>query len=123
MSSRKTKAHNWTKNGSGPVRIDILTEITGIEFPDAWRRKVASKSLMDYLFRWLELRFLKPEQGILFELPSGRQLQTEVGRSAKAPSGIVNLGDAPICQFCGSLMVRNGSCHRCMECGGTSGCS
>jgi hypothetical protein len=33
------------------------------------------------------------------------------------------LGDAPPCQFCGSLMVRNGSCYRCMTCGSTSGCS
>lgn len=82
-----------------------------------------AKSLMDYLFRWLELRFLKGEQGILFELPSGRQPQAEVGNSAKALSEIVNLGDAPACQFCGSLMVRNGSCYRCMECGSTSGCS
>lgn len=28
--------------GVAPVRIDILTEITGVEFPDAWRKKVAS---------------------------------------------------------------------------------
>ena len=28
--------------GIAPVRIDILTEITGVEFPDAWRRRVAS---------------------------------------------------------------------------------
>jgi hypothetical protein len=28
--------------GIAPVRIDILTEITGVEFPDAWRKKVAS---------------------------------------------------------------------------------
>ena len=82
-----------------------------------------AKSLMDYLFRWLELRFLKGEQGILFELPSRRQAQTEVGNSAKALSEIVNLGDAPTCQFCGSLMVRNGSCYHCMECGSASGCS
>ena len=27
-----------------------------------------AKSLMDYLFRWIELRFLKGEQGILFDL-------------------------------------------------------
>jgi len=26
--------------GIAPVRIDILTEITGVEFSDAWRRKV-----------------------------------------------------------------------------------
>jgi len=28
--------------GIAPVRIDILTEITGVEFPDAWRRRVPS---------------------------------------------------------------------------------
>ncbi len=82
-----------------------------------------AKSLMDYLFRWLELRFLKGEQGILFELSNGKQPQNETGNAAKALSEIVNLGDAPTCQSCGSLMVRNGSCYRCMECGSTSGCS
>ncbi|GAB4363413.1 MAG: vitamin B12-dependent ribonucleotide reductase [Calditrichia bacterium] len=35
----------------------------------------------------------------------------------------VTQGDAPTCSECGSLMVRNGSCHKCMECGSTSGCS
>ncbi len=28
--------------GIAPVRIDVLTEITGVEFPDAWGRRVAS---------------------------------------------------------------------------------
>ena len=28
--------------GIAPVRIDILTEITGVRFPDAWRNRVAS---------------------------------------------------------------------------------
>src|SRR5260370_41799758 len=28
--------------GIAPVRIDILTEITGVEFADAWRKRVAS---------------------------------------------------------------------------------
>jgi hypothetical protein len=28
--------------GIAPVRIDILTEITGVRFPDAWRKRVAS---------------------------------------------------------------------------------
>jgi len=82
-----------------------------------------AKSLMDYLFRWLELRFLKGEQGILFELSNGKHPLTDVRNPTKALSEIVSLGDAPTCQFCGSLMVRNGSCFRCMECGGTSGCS
>jgi hypothetical protein len=28
--------------GIAPVRVDILTEITGVDFPDAWSKKVAS---------------------------------------------------------------------------------
>jgi ribonucleoside-diphosphate reductase alpha chain len=81
-----------------------------------------AKSLMDYLFRWLERRFLKGEQGILFEPQISGNPQHK-GNSVKALGELVELGDAPTCQFCGSLMVRNGSCYRCLECGSTSGCS
>ena len=31
--------------------------------------------------------------------------------------------DAPVCFECGSLMVRNGACYKCLNCGSTSGCS
>ena len=82
-----------------------------------------AKSLTDYLFRWLELRFLKGEQGLLFELPKLDQPQREVTSIVEGLGQVVELGDAPSCQFCGSLMVRNGSCYRCMTCGSTSGCS
>jgi len=82
-----------------------------------------AKSLMDYLFRWLELRFLKGEQGILFELARQAPPQPESGSVVTALRQVVALGDAPVCVICGSLMVRNGSCYRCMECGSTSGFS
>ncbi len=81
-----------------------------------------AKSLMDYLFRWLDLRFLKREQGMLFERQN-RADSPGTGSVVEALGQVVGLGDAPPCQTCGSLMVRNGSCYRCMECGSTSGCS
>jgi ribonucleoside-diphosphate reductase alpha chain len=31
--------------------------------------------------------------------------------------------DSPSCADCGSIMVRNGSCYKCLNCGSTSGCS
>ncbi len=51
-----------------------------------------------------------------------------------APAITLNLGantkvsfqtqaDAPSCMDCGSIMVRNGSCYKCLNCGSTSGCS
>jgi ribonucleoside-diphosphate reductase alpha chain len=43
--------------------------------------------------------------------------------AATAMKSMYNMGDAPSCSTCGSIMTRNGSCYRCMECGSTSGCS
>ena len=33
------------------------------------------------------------------------------------------MGDAPVCDVCGHLTVRNGSCYRCLNCGNSMGCS
>jgi ribonucleoside-diphosphate reductase alpha chain len=106
-----------------------------------------AKSIMDYIFRWLQLRFLTGQQQMLFEnlrlrpAPAGSQTESTVEADASEPkpearnlkpgsvhaadalSTIVDLGDAPTCSFCGSIMTRNGSCYRCMSCGSTSGCS
>jgi ribonucleoside-diphosphate reductase alpha chain len=33
------------------------------------------------------------------------------------------MGDAPFCDICGHITVRNGACYRCMNCGNSIGCS
>ncbi|MDE0234238.1 MAG: vitamin B12-dependent ribonucleotide reductase, partial [bacterium] len=33
------------------------------------------------------------------------------------------MGDAPMCDECGHMTVRNGSCYRCLNCGASLGCS
>jgi ribonucleoside-diphosphate reductase alpha chain len=43
--------------------------------------------------------------------------------AADALANMIDMGDAPSCHVCGSIMVRNGSCYKCMSCGSTSGCS
>jgi len=43
--------------------------------------------------------------------------------AADAMRELYDMGDAPSCHTCGAIMVRNGSCYRCMSCGSTSGCS
>jgi ribonucleoside-diphosphate reductase alpha chain len=43
--------------------------------------------------------------------------------AADAMRDMYDMGDAPSCGTCGAIMVRNGSCYRCMSCGSTSGCS
>jgi ribonucleoside-diphosphate reductase alpha chain len=109
-----------------------------------------AKSIMDYIFRWLQVRFLTGQQQMLFDnlrmRPAGvgarpEELGDVNGSGASDPrsevrgptpasvhaadalAGIVDLGDAPTCSFCGSIMTRNGSCYRCGSCGSTSGCS
>jgi ribonucleoside-diphosphate reductase alpha chain len=36
---------------------------------------------------------------------------------------VFDTADSPACTDCGSIMVRNGSCYKCINCGATSGCS
>jgi len=116
-----------------PLRV-LCAKFSHMRFePSGWSGNPEigyAKSLTDYLFRWLELRFLKGEQSTLFENLPIRAAPSAVARengnggsAARALADVVDLGDAPTCQFCGSLMVRNGSCYRCLECGSTSGCS
>ncbi|HEX3663127.1 MAG TPA: vitamin B12-dependent ribonucleotide reductase [Acidobacteriaceae bacterium] len=142
-----------------------------------------AKSIMDYIFRWLQLRFLSGQQLSLFagltpqipaQIPNvilngdegdakdprlsadqhnptrgmgahgapqggiapemeatgfhpapGSGLPSDRGlyHAADAMREMYDMGDAPSCHTCGAIMVRNGSCYRCMSCGSTSGCS
>jgi ribonucleoside-diphosphate reductase alpha chain len=47
------------------------------------------------------------------------------GKGAAEPSHpqITFIADSPSCHECGAIMVRNGSCYKCLNCGSTSGCS
>jgi ribonucleoside-diphosphate reductase alpha chain len=88
-----------------------------------------AKSIMDYLFRWIELRFLSGKQLALFvaQAAADKNAGDESNRALASVSHFsqdgYETGDAPLCTTCGSLMVRNGACHKCGNCGGTSGCS
>ena len=33
------------------------------------------------------------------------------------------MGDAPFCDQCGHVTVRNGACYKCLNCGNSMGCS
>jgi ribonucleoside-diphosphate reductase alpha chain len=45
------------------------------------------------------------------------------GGTTHATFSFIARSDAPTCSECGSIMVPNGSCHKCINCGTTSGCS
>jgi ribonucleoside-diphosphate reductase alpha chain len=73
-----------------------------------------------------------PQQGIAPDLSARSGMDATSPLTAEdrgiihasdAMKGMYDMGDAPSCSTCGAIMVRNGACHRCMECGSTSGCS
>ncbi len=47
----------------------------------------------------------------------------EVVVSALDQSTAALMGDAPACEECGSITVRNGACYKCLNCGNSMGCS
>jgi ribonucleoside-diphosphate reductase alpha chain len=53
---------------------------------------------------------------------------TEPAKTATAISALDRshaalMGDAPACETCGSITVRNGTCYKCFNCGNSMGCS
>jgi ribonucleoside-diphosphate reductase alpha chain len=123
-----------------------------------------AKSIMDYIFKWLAIKFLprenQAEAGVILRdepvvsagpsnvtpptpkdisfidtisaatLPSEPRVVGFIMSPKDADAPNVKTGapirfqqDAPSCSDCGSIMVRNGACYKCLNCGSTSGCS
>jgi ribonucleoside-diphosphate reductase alpha chain len=104
-----------------------------------------AKSITDYIFRWLSLKFLPTDDGLeaTRDLPPGaapaapkpRAAEiTVTAASATVVAPVIALpaqedppylaqADAPPCPNCGSITVRNGACYKCLNCGTTTGCS
>jgi ribonucleoside-diphosphate reductase alpha chain len=101
-----------------------------------------AKSIVDYIFRWMASKFLSPEAqyraGLNVDDPAAgapqqltldetvQKVREAVAAATPKPSSfaaIQNQEDAPPCTTCGSIMVRNGSCYKCVNCGTTSGCA
>ena len=103
-----------------------------------------AKSIMDYIFRWLGVKFLSRQPDS--DQPSLSNGHGDETNGAEAETGtrprltltevnqtrtlteqereiFQNQADAPICTECGSLMVRNGACFKCLNCGSVFGCS
>jgi ribonucleoside-diphosphate reductase alpha chain len=74
-----------------------------------------AQSIIDYIFRWLELKFLKPEVDAVVD--------AALPVVAEASVTFINQSDAPMCSNCGNMTVRSGSCSKCMVCGTSNGCS
>ena len=95
-----------------------------------------AKSILDYIFRWLALKFLTQADrpNVLSDAPTLTQnghaeaaqewqMQTS-SRVAEAEQRVFQeQADAPPCSVCGAIMVRSGTCYKCLNCGTTSGCS
>ena len=102
-----------------------------------------AKSIVDYVFRWMATKFLSTEaqfhagvngrdepdaadEGQQLTLadsaPAGGGPAAD-GAELPTPYAIQNDQDAPPCSTCGAIMIRNGACYKCVNCGATSGCA
>ena len=112
-----------------------------------------AKSIPDYIFRWFGTEFMngyrepaarpltpEPEQhghgrtklaeGKAEPRPAPAATKAaaapapEAGHGARVDSQFEHFQeDAPACDSCGSITVRNGACYRCHNCGNSMGCS
>ena len=121
FSHVRFEPHGFTKNSDIPI----------------------AKSIVDYLFRWLGIKFLgyapasmqhetakddPLEAGGVHpvaetQLPLIQGGGTNGHTALEDDRSFVSQADAPPCSDCGAIMVRRGACYSCLNCGATSGCA
>jgi len=121
FSHIRFEPHGFTKNADIPI----------------------AKSIIDYLFRWLGIKFLGyAPASVAHEAAKDDPLEAGgVQAVAESQLSLINGGnghgkeameddrsfvsqaDAPPCSDCGAIMVRRGACYSCLNCGATSGCA
>jgi len=101
-----------------------------------------ASSVLDYIARWIGGKFISPDylklhedmlaEAIASPAASASPAQPPITASPADPATTTtarmstnarSLTSAPTCSNCGMLMTPNGSCYKCSNCGGTSGCS
>ncbi len=110
-----------------------------------------ANSVIDYIFRVIALEYLKrwdlcqvkpqemtseDEAQKILSSPTSSQKELKEAEeflkkeskipvfTSSASNYLANMmGDAPFCNICGHLTVRNGTCYRCLNCGNSLGCS
>jgi ribonucleoside-diphosphate reductase alpha chain len=55
--------------------------------------------------------------------PAGATRSHDAGTASMQAAMSEMMGDAPLCDICGHITVRNGSCYKCLNCGNSLGCS
>jgi ribonucleoside-diphosphate reductase alpha chain len=92
-------------------------------------------SVLDYIARWLGGRFISTDYlklngsapvenaGATVPAPAILAALTALPPAALASKPTNAHEGAPTCSECGMLMVPNGACYKCENCGSTSGCS
>lgn len=121
----------------------LVNKFSHVRFdPSGWTKNPQipyAKSILDYIFRWLASKFLSPEEQAAVGVQPLPAADEDSATPASAPTvhqprlpGLnngegaqlfINQADAPPCPTCGMLMVRNGACYKCQNCGTVHGCS
>lgn len=89
----------------------------------------SASSVVDYLAKWLEKRFLQNEPAEDEDEDEPEEGENDCGCAGADPEAthtrqvIRETYDCPTCRLCGGLTLPSGTCYVCQSCGETTGCS
>jgi ribonucleoside-diphosphate reductase alpha chain len=110
---------------------DLVDRFSHVRFEPSGTTRNAeirfAKSIVDYVFRWLALKFLTVEGRLAMEELARKSAQkAEVPNADLPPAAVVEPDPyAPPCSTCGTIMKLSGPgpCYKCPNCGNTTGCA
>jgi ribonucleoside-diphosphate reductase alpha chain len=117
--------------------VDYIFRVLGVEYLQRYdfaqvKPTEAPQQIEDPTGRLLEDPN-HPEPGPLSEpvssLPTAQKVKVASPEFVPTRGGALDaqldemMGDAPVCDGCGHITVRNGACYKCLNCGNSMGCS
>ena len=99
------------------ARAERVSTPTGQSSSDTTARVSTSRSVT------LEGGAVTTETRTIAAVETVERTARTVAANALDASNAAMMGDAPACDGCGSITVRNGTCYRCLNCGNSMGCS
>jgi ribonucleoside-diphosphate reductase alpha chain len=115
-----------------PPKDEVTSEAPSVEPVEMVQKKNEPVAEVKEAAPVAEVKEAAPVAEVKEAAPVAEVKEAAADKTAQATSNSVTtvqevlgdmMGDAPACNECGHITIRNGSCYKCLNCGNSLGCS
>ena len=133
FSHQRFEPAGMTENSDIPFAkslVDYIFRWMGMQFVPGYREQNApnrsghdAPAPIKETTRWKDAPGVEPKHELRVTVTERIEVFASGDKSSTLSDYMDQVGDAPACDVCGNVTVRSGTCHKCLNCGNSMGCS